>query len=175
MEMISSLKKYIKNMNGKVIGIGIENEKIIEEIDKNNKILECDLLNSVDIKSNATGKNKRKKYIKKLRKQYKKKTIDYMVINSNEADKYLKKIVKDSIYINNGDIYYYLDKNYEQDRIIKKYKRYNTEIEIKKYNDGFIIKIDTRNAKNNFFKDMIYYVIDTLSNVADLIGDILVS
>ena len=49
MKVNSNIKKYIKNMTGKVIGVGIDNKEILETIDKNNKILECDLLNSIDI------------------------------------------------------------------------------------------------------------------------------
>lgn len=176
MEIISYLRKYIKSMHGKVIGIGLDNEKIIEEIAKNNKILNCDLLNSIDIKSSdCKGKKTKKKYIKKLRKEYKKKNINYMIINSIKIDKYLKKIIMDSIYINKGDIYYYMNNEYEKDRIIKKYKRYNTSIKILKCDDGYIIKINTSNAKNNFFKDIIYYIVDTISNIADTIGDLLIS
>lgn len=100
MEVNNTVKKYIKNMSGKVIGIGIDNKEFIESIDKNNKILECDLLNSINIKSFNGKKSKKKKYVKKLRKKYKKKNIDYMIINANMINKYLKKVVKDSIYIN---------------------------------------------------------------------------
>ena len=47
-------------MTGTVIGVGIDNKEIIETIDKNNKILVCDLLNSINI----NGINKSNKKIK---------------------------------------------------------------------------------------------------------------
>lgn len=175
MKVNSSIKKYIKNMTGKVIGLGIDNKEIIETIDKNNKILECDLLNSIDIKNDLKGKKRKKKYVKKLRKKYKKKKVNYIIVNSNEINRYLKTFVRDSIYINNREIYYYMDKKYDIENIIKRYKRYNTEIEVINCDDGNIIKINTSNAKNNFFKDKFYFIVDTLSNIADVIGDILVS
>lgn len=174
MKVNSNIKKYIKNMTGKVIGAGIDNEEIIDAIDKNNKIIECDLLNSIDINT-SKGKKKKKKYVKKLRKKYKKKKVNYVIVNSNKINKYLKTFVRDSIYINNTEIYYYMDKKEDTENIIKRYKRYNTEIEIIKCDDGNIIRINTSKAKNKFLKDKIYYILDTLSNIADVIGDILVS
>lgn len=162
-------------MTGKVIGVGIDNKEIIETIDKNNKILACDLLNSIDINGTAKGKNKKKKYVKKIRKKYKKKKVNYIIVNSNEINRYLKTFVRDSIYINNTEIYYYMDKSYDTENIIKRYKRYNTEIEVIKCDDGNIVRINTSKAKNKFFKDKLYYIVDTLGNIADIIGDILVS
>lgn len=176
MKVNSNIKKYIKNMAGTVIGVGIDNKEIIETIDTNNKILVCDLLNSISIGGTSKGKNKKKKkYVKKLRKKYKKKKVNYIIVNSNEINKYLKTFVRDSIYINDTEIYYYMDKSYDVENIIKRYKRYNTEIEIIKCDDGNIVKINTSKAKNKFFKDKFYFIVDTLSNAADIIGDILVS
>lgn len=175
MKVNSNIKKYIKNMTGKVIGVGIDNKEILETIDKNNKILECDLLNSIDINDSLKGRHKKKKYVKKLRKKYKNKKVNYIIVNSNEINRYLKTFVRDSIYINNTEIYYYMDKKYDIENIIKRYKRYNTDIEIIKCDDGNILKINTSKAKNKFFKDKFYYIVDTLNNIADIIGDILVS
>lgn len=176
MKVNSSLKKYIKNMSGKLIGIGIDDLELINEIDKNNKILECDLLNSESKNGFGSGRGKNKKLnIKKIRRKYKKKNVNYIIVNSSEIGKYLKSFVKDSIYINNKEIYYYTKNKYDIDTIVKRYRRYNTKIDILKCEDGTIIKIDTSCAKNHLFKDKIYYIIDTLSNIADLIGDILIS
>jgi len=176
MKVNSNIKKYIKNMTGTVIGVGIDNKEITETIDKNNKIVMCDLLNSIDIDGKSQGKNKKKKkYVKKLRKKYKKKKVNYIIVNSNEINRYLKTFVRDSIYINNTEIYYYMDKFYDIENIIKRYKRYNTKIDVIKCDDGNIIKINTSKAKNNFLKDKLYFIIDTLGNGADIIGDILVS
>ena len=68
-----------------------------------------------------------------------------------------------------------MDKSYDVENIIKRYKRYNTEIEVIKCDDGNIVKINTSKAKNKFLKDKFYFIVDTLSNIADIIGDILVS
>ena len=174
MKKISSINKYIKNMEGKVVGIGINDKSVIEEIDKNNKIYECDLLDSINISGDLKGKKKRKKYIKKIRKRYKKNNIDYVIIDPTNLFRKLKFLIKDTIYINKKYIYVYMNKDYDYDLIIKRYRRYTKDIKIIKCDDGIIIKIDCKNAKNNYFKDKIYYILDTLSNISDLIGDILV-
>lgn len=176
MKVNSTLKKYVKNMNGSLIGIGIKDLDIIHEIDKNKKILMCDLLNSISPKSKSTDKKRhKKKYVKNLKKQYKKKNIDNMIINVEEVEKMLKTFIRDSIYINKDQIYYFSKRKTILEKIEKRYHRYTNDTEITKYEDGYILKINTANTKNKFFKDKLYYIIDTLSNGADIIADILIS
>lgn len=176
MRIISTLNKYIKNMEGKIVGIGLSNASLLSEINKNNKILECDLLESIDINKSGDDNNKKnkKKYVKNMKKKYKKKKVDYMLINLEVAEKYLKRLIRDSIYINKNVIYCYCDKKYDYEKIIKRYNRYDTKIELLELEDGKIIKINTTKAKNNMLKDFFYYILDTLNNIADLIGDLLV-
>ena len=176
MKVNSTLIKYVKNMKGSLVAIGIKDTSIIEEIDKNNKITMCDLLNSVSLKSKTTSKKRqKKKYVKRLKKQYKKKNIDYMIINTDEVEKLLKNIIKDTIYINDKEIYYYSKRKTILDIIEKRYNRYTKNTEIVKYEDGYILKINTKDTKNNFFKEVLYYILDTFSNAADIIADILIS
>lgn len=175
MKKISNINKYIKNMKGKVLGIGINDTSIIEEIDKNNKIYLCDLLDSISLESSETSKKTRKKYIKKIRKNYKKKDINYIIIDPTNLFRKLKFLIRDTIYINNQDIYIYMDKEYDYELIIKRYQRYTKDIKLIKCDDGYIIKVNSSNAKNNYFKDKLYYILDTLNNIADVIGDILVN
>lgn len=177
MKVNSNIKKYIKNMDGNLLGIGIKDESILKEIESNKKIINCDLLNSINktIKFKSKRKLKKKIYIKKLRKKYKKNNIDFLIVNIEEVDNYLKFFIKDSIYITSNNIYYFIPKEYDVDIIIKRYKRYTSDIELIKCDDGIILKINTINTKNNFFKDKIYFIIDTLNNIIDLIADILIA
>ena len=176
MKLKSTLKKYIKNMNGSLIGIGIKDVDLIEEIDKNNKIVMCDLLNSVSINSkNVSKKRKKKIYIKNLKKRYKHNNIDYMIINVDEVIKMLKTFIRDTVYITDKKIYYYSKRKTILEKIESRYHRYTKDTLITKYEDGYILKIDINGCKNNYFKDKIYYVLDTLSNIADIIADILIS
>ena len=61
MKTISTLKKYIKNMSGNVIGIGINDSTILDCFNKNNKIIMVDLLNSSSTNDLDSFFSKRKK------------------------------------------------------------------------------------------------------------------
>jgi len=169
------IKSIIKKMNGNLIGIGIKDSDILKEINKNNNIVLCDLLNSISINSNNSKDKKKKKYVKNLVKRYKKIDIDYMIIDSEEIEKILKTFVADSIKINDKKIYIYSDKKYKLKKIEKRYKRYTKELELTKYDDGYILEINTHNVKISFIKNKVYYIIDTFSNISDLIADLLIS
>lgn len=176
MTVNKELIKSIKQMNGKIIGIGISEQKILDTIDKNDSILMCDLLNSnISSNNNSTGKKSKTFYINKLRKKYKYKKINNIICNVEEIDKYLKTFIKDSIYINKDEIYFYSLKKYDSAKIINKYNRYNTNIEKINCSDGLIIKINTKQAKNNYIKDKLFYIKDSFEILADIIGDILAS
>ena len=68
MKKNNDLKKYLKKISGKIIGIGIDDINLVNIIEKNNLVLECDLLNSISKnKGNSNGKAKRIQ-IKKIKK-----------------------------------------------------------------------------------------------------------
>ncbi len=170
--MYKSLYEIISEMSGNLLSIGID-EKLALKIEKNSKIVQCDNLSSMNIKIDATGPRKRLKQIKikKLKKIYNKKSIDYILCNYEHISKYLNTFVSDSIYLGNNEIYFYGD--VDCDLVTKKYQRYDTKIEIKKYKDSKIVRINIKNAKNHFIKDKLYRVVDAISNVIELIGDVL--
>ena len=108
--------------------------------------------------------------IKKIRKVFKKKKIDYIICNYDEISNYLNTFVKDSIYINKGKLYFY--GNIDVDLLKLKYGRYNVEINLI---DKKIIEIDTSSAKNNFFKDNYYRLVDFKDRLVEIIGDVLMN
>lgn len=167
-----------KVVSGNVLGIGVD-ETISEILDQNERVLNCNLLNSVTKTTTAEkGKKQRLKKIriKKIRKVFKKKKVDFIVCNTEEIKKYLTTFVKDSIYINKNILYLYNIKDEElKKEIIKKYKRYNTGIEELRDKEDSIIKIDNSKAKTNFIKDSFYLIIDTLVTIFNMISDLLVS
>ena len=93
----------------------------------------------------------------------------------NEMFKYYKHFIKDSIYLNNNKLYIYADKSIDKDLLIKNYKRYNVDIEYTEYKSGFILTIDNTKSKNNFIKDILYFIKDTFYNIAEAIGNLLIS
>ncbi len=166
---MNKLKDIIKKMEGNVLGIGLD-ETLTYLIEKNEKIVECNLLNSC-----VKGKFKKSLFkktikIKKIRKIFKKKKVNYIICNYDEIKPYLNTFVKDSVYINKNKLYFYGDIDVE---LLKtRYNRYNTKINILN-ND--IIEIDNTLAKNNFFKDNYYRFVDFKNYLVELIGDILMN
>lgn len=166
---MKEIVKIIKNLDGKVLGIGLD-ETLTKEIENNNKIIECNLLNS-----NVKGKNKFSLFnktikIKKIRNVFKKKKINYIICNYDEISKYFNTFIKDSIYINNKKIYFF--GNVDIELLKYRYSRYDTNIVVKNKD---LIEIDTSKAKNNFFKDFYYRIKDFKDKLIELIGDILMN
>ena len=142
--MDNELKKIIKNLNGYVLTIGLD-DNYIKYIEQNNNIIDCYCLNNASDEGNEKGKKGKTIYINKIRKKFKKKNIDYIICNYDVIKKYMKTFIKDSVYINKNKLYYYGDIDYE---IISKYKRYKSIIN--KINS--IVEIDNSNSNNNIFK-----------------------
>ncbi len=166
---MNKLKTIVKKLSGNVLGIGLS-EDLTTLIENNNNIIECNLLNSY-----VKGKFKKSFFkktirIKKIRKVFKKKKIDYIVCNYDEISNYLNTFVKDSIYINKGKIYFY--GNVDIDLLKLKYGRYDVKINLV---DKKIIEIDTSLAKNNFFKDNYYRLVDFKNHLIEIIGDVLMN
>lgn len=180
MTLINDLKKICKDLNGNIITIGLENKTVVDELAKNSKI---NSLYSMEFngkkrsKKHEKGSKKSKTVsIKKIRKIFKKKRIDYIVCNIKDVERFLRTFIKDSIYINKKKLYIYGDKNsFDIDIIEKRYKRYNVKINITEYHKEFLVEIDTTNAYNNFFKDSFYSIIDILCSIYNVIGDLLIS
>lgn len=167
-----------KVVSGNVLGIGVDGE-ISEILDKNERVTECNLLNSYSYKTKEEIKEKKKLKkirVKKIRKVFKKKKVNFIICNIEEIKKYLKTFVKDSIYINKEILYIYNieDEELKKD-LIKKYKRYNTNIEEIKDKKTTILKVDNSKAKTNIFKDNFYMIVDTLVKLFNIISDLLLN
>lgn len=176
--MFKELESIIKNIEGNVLSIALDN-KLENYLYKNKSINLYTISDNSARQGIKTGKkrktNKGKNInIKKLRKYINKKSVDYLFVNMDSLYKYYKYFIKDSIFLSRNMIYIYLSNNIDYKFIIDKYKRYNTKTEYKKYKDGYLIKIDNTKGANTY-KDIIYFIKDTLYNIADIIGNILVS
>lgn len=172
--MYKGLYNIISNISGFVLAIGLD-DKLAEKIDKNSKILKCDILNYVPNKFGESKKKKREKFkkisIKKLKKIYKKKNVDYIICNYSHIEKFLNTFISDSIYIGKTKIYFF--GNVDKELVMKRYQRYDTTIEIKDYKKSSIVEINIEKSKNSFIKEMLYKVVDGFNNFIEFIGDIL--
>ena len=166
--MNKELKSIINKLNGNVLGIGLDDD-LISVIEKNEKITECNLLDSI-VKSRFGKGHGKSIRIKKIRTTFKRKKVDYIICNYETISKYLDTFVKDSVYINKRKVYYFGDIDIELLKI--RYSRYNSLVKVKNKN---LIEIDNYNAKTNFLKSIYYRTVDFKDKVIELIGDILMN
>lgn len=170
MKINNYLNNVIKNLDGSLIGIGIEEEKTINLIDKNKKITICNLLDCFNPDSYESGKLKKIR-VRKLRKKFKKNRTNYMICNIEKIDKFKEKFVYDSIYICNKDMYLYDKNNINLENIIRRYSRF-CKLEQIKCNDGTVLKIN-QIRKMNKFNEFFNNLKDTIINFIDLISNLL--
>ena len=177
--MKSELKKIISKLRGNVLSIGLDSN-LCDELNNNTKINNLDVIDFVSkrvgMKKLLKSKNESKKInIKKLKKIYKKKGVDYIICNYDIIKKYMRYFIKDSIYMNNNTLYLYGTDVKIVNDIEKKYKRYNVNIKSKIYSNYFIIEIDNSKSKNYFIKDKLYFIHDTISLISDYIENFLIN
>ena len=175
--MKENILKEIKNMKGSLLGIGIDDANMLDAIENNDNIDLCYIL------SNG-GKRKNKKFklfrkgrtkkinIKKLKKHFKKKSIDNVLCDYKVIKKFYKSFVPNSIYINKGKLLIYGNIK-ELDRIKEKYERYTNDIKIEKTNKSFLLIINNKKIKTNIIKTNYYKLKDTFNDALDYLTEFL--
>lgn len=184
--MYKRLEEILKKSNGNIFTVCLDDKLL--DILKNKENINLYSLSSNDSDSifglgiRKKNKPKYKKNnkgktinIKKIRKEINKKSVNYTFCNMDEIFTYYKHFIRDSIYMTDGKIYLYFSKNIDKNFIISRYQRYNVKIKDTEYKTGFIIEIDSKGVKNKFFKEKVYFIIDTFYNIADFIGNIMIS
>lgn len=171
------LIKKIRHMSGNVITIGCS-DALLDEINKNNNILNCNVLNNMSRTSGkytSAGRMKRIN-IKKFKRKFKKKKTDYMIVDIQDVLPYAKRFVSSSVYITKGELYIYTNEvNDKVDEMINKYQRFHTKVEKITNEDGCVYKIDCTNGKVKRLQEIKYLWKDTIDNIIDLIGDYLIN
>ena len=175
--MFKYLYDEIKNMEGNVLAIGID-DKLINAIKKNKKVNAYEISKSERFslfqkKKRRLESNGKSINIKKLHKYFKKGSINYIIVDYEQILKHYKYVFKDSIYLSKGKLYFYMPKDIDSD-YINKYKRYNSKINIKEYDNTKLVIIDNSKSKTSKLKNIIYLIGDTINNLIDFISNILV-
>jgi len=108
MTLIGELKKICKDFSGNVLTIGLDFPTVVQVLEKNEKIKKS-------YSMTFNGKKRAKNYengargktvsIKKIRKIFKKKKIDYIICNIEDVSKFLRTFIRDSVYINKTKLY----------------------------------------------------------------------
>ena len=170
MEKNKVLLSEVKSFSGSVLGIGDISDEIVKSLNNNKKVTELNILSNKDYNiGSGLGKGK-KISIKKLRK-FKKKRINYLLIDYENIDEYIKTIVKDSIYITSDYIYFVTNNK----KIKKYYSRYSNDIKEININKSSIYVINSKDTKNNIFKEFIYSIIDSVDRMIEIITNLLLS
>lgn len=171
----------INGFKGNTLLLGVDDNKIFDSLKKNKNIslFEIEIFTKRKIfkkdkaKEIGTGK---KVNIKKFRKIFKRKSIENIIINLDNMYDYYKYMASNSIYTCNNKIYIYGNKELvTTSSIVKKFKRYNTEIEVITKDNDYLVIIDSSRAKYNLFKEKFFIVVDTFINLGDIISYFLTS
>lgn len=170
------INQKIEEGKGNVLAI-CPTDSMITSLEKNDAITVCDVLSNP--KQNGEGKRtfRQKTFnFKKMRKKFKKKRKDMIIGEVTELSRYMKTFVRDSIYITKGTIFLFIQNpDYDYDLLVKRYKRFGIDCVIEKCDDGILFTMEVGQAKNHFWKEKIYYIIDILIEMIDLIGDVLIN
>ena len=173
--MDEQILEIINKLKGSLLGIGLTNENILNAIEENSNIDICYLLNNISLtkrKLSITKRGKNKKInIKKIKKQFKKKSLDNIICNFDIIKQFYRSFVPNSIYLCNQTIYIY-GKKEDLEKLKQKYLRYTKEVKIE--NDSILI-INACGTKNHFLKDLVYKIKDFGIDFVDLVTDILVN
>ena len=176
--MNKKILEIINNLKGSLLGIGLNDDQLLNAIEKNDEIHTCYLLTNISKtgkKFSMTKRGKNKKInIKKIKKHFKKKSLNTIICNFDIIKWFQRSFVPNSVYLNNGMLYIYGQKE-ELENLKLKYQRYTKDINIEKAGDKYIMKINNQNTKNNFFKDTLFKIKDFGSDITELITDILIN
>lgn len=176
--MNKQILEIINNMKGSLLGIGLYDDSLLDAIERNDDIHTCYILSNLSLtgkKFSMTKRGRNKKInIKKIKKYFKKKSLDNIICNYDIIKQFQRSFVPNSIYLNSGFLYVYGSK-VEIESLKQKYQRYTNEIEISQSNDGFIMKVNNKKTKNNFFKDILFKIRDLGTDVIDFITELLIN
>lgn len=169
------------DFTGNILCLGVTDDKLLNSFNKlqGANIFMIDKAPKRKLffkRSKVKTKEGKKINIKKLRKTFKNKSIDYIICDFNEMFDYFKYIIGDSVIINRKILYIYGEsKHIEPNILADRYKRYGASVKVEIEYDKFIIIINNEKSKTNWFKNRFYVVVDTLHNIGDLISVALTS
>lgn len=171
----------LKDIKGNVLCICVSDNKIMKLLNKSNDVNLFEFNRNEKRKLFSKRKkvklnNEKKVNIKKFRKIFKKKKIDYIIIDVNNIYDYFKYMASNSIYVCKKKIYLYGKSDFiSADSVSKKFKRYNANVESIQIDDEYLVVANVKNSKYSRFKEIFYLFIDTFINLGDMITFLLTS
>ncbi len=170
--MNDALKKIIKDIKGNVLIVGINNQYVLDAVYKNKDLIQVFSLDRTKLFSKPQ-KNAESVKIRKLKKRFKD-GLDYMICDVNGINIDLRRVLYNTYNIIGKEIIYYgIYDEYDVDRIIKKYERYNCKVDKKMYDNSFVLRIKVKDIKVT--KLGWYKIADTFEDIIEGIGNLLMS
>ena len=178
MNLEKELINISKKIKGRLVCFDVNNTNVLDAIEKNKKIdglYEFSFSNKISKKMKY--KLKRKRYnIKKIKKYFKKKSIDYFMGDITNLKKYFNTFIKNSINLNNNTIYLYgKNSDYDLNELIYRYKRYGIKVTVKNNEEYFVLEIIVLDIKTKFLKNCQYQVRDNMYNIGEYISQVLIN
>lgn len=171
----------LNNIKGNVLCICVDDNKIMKYLNKSKEVNLFEFSRSEKRKLFSKRKkvklNKEKKVnIKKFRKLFKKKKVDYIIIDVNNIYDYFKYMASNCIYVCSKKVYLYGKSDFVTPKSIgKKFERYNAKVKYYKDDDEYLVVANIKNTKYSRLKEFIYLIADTFINLGDMITYLLTS
>ncbi len=173
METFSDLKKEVNNLSGGILLIGDLNSKNFP-ISNKNKLTDIYYLNGddddlddeeIDTKDIASNI-----HLRELHKYFKE-GIDNIYCNYLEVKSYFPSFFRESLRITKKNIYLVLKNKNDYKRLAKKYGRYNITCNLYSFKKCNIMVIEANDIIVNPFKEIYYYIIDSIEKAYNYISD----
>ncbi len=181
---MEKLADIVKTFTGNVLCLGVHEDSVLKNLGYNTKAsvytIERNFKKGIfsrGKKAKVAQDEKGKKInMKKLRKTFKKKSVDYIVCDISEIYDYFKYFIYDSVVINKKKLYLYGNSKYiDPQELAKRFKRYHANAVVSSVDNEFIIAVDNEFSRGNWFKAKWYVIIDTFHNMGDMISAALIS
>ncbi len=172
-----------RNLKGSVLVIGFDDDsKFVKDL-KSNKNLNI----VYTLTSNIKGKNKKTKKkkkklngernidIKKLKKEFRKQTFDYIICDFDTISPFFRSFIKNSILLAKEKVYLYIEgTDYDHDQIFYRYERYGAKVFKSGVKEEYLFEIKVNNVKVPFYKSFGYWFKDIGYDFVEFIGNILI-
>ncbi len=171
----------VDTLKGNVLCICVNDNKITKSLNKNKNVNFFEFSRSEKRKLFSKRKkvklnNEKKVNIKKFRKVFKKKKIDYIIIDVNNIYDYFKYMAANSIYVCSKKVYLYGKSDFiTASSVAKKFERYKAKVECIQDNDEYLVIANVKKTKYSRGKEILYLIIDTFINLGDMITFLLTS
>lgn len=156
------LIEIIKQIQGKLIVIGSIDESVKDAIEQCPNINQVDLLidNSKLKPDKFKFQNKKTIYIKKLKKHYGKKRVDYIIANYDDVKYKFSNFVVNSTFITKKEVYIFSTlKQLNIEQLAKQFNYFNAETSLVK-TDNHLIRVNTIETNNSKINELKYYLND---------------